>query len=155
MLTKPSDACQLIDQFELRVPGLEFDANAVRFGAAIHDLGKVLVPSEMVGPGNRHEELGPALLKQHGVPSRLARFARTHGRWRGEADLPLEDLIVALADTIWCGRRDLELEERIAGFLPGERWEGVLLLDQIVGPIAERGEERLAWQFSSRSDDST
>jgi hypothetical protein len=107
----------------------------------------VLVPEEIDGPGNRHEELGPALLEKYGVPSKLARFARTHGRWRGDPGLPVEDLVVALADTVWCGRRESDLEERVAGLLPGlEGWEALIQLDQIVTPIADRGEERLGWQ---------
>jgi HD superfamily phosphodiesterase len=65
-------ACELLDRLVLRFPLLEFDADAVRFGAATHDLGKVLVPEELDGPGSRHEELGYILLGQHGIAPSLA-----------------------------------------------------------------------------------
>ena len=45
------------------------------FGAATHDVGKVLQPSELSGPGSAHEPAGHALLLAHGVPERLARIA--------------------------------------------------------------------------------
>lgn len=139
-------ACELLDRLVLRFPLLEMDADAVRFGAATHDLGKVLLPEELDGPGSRHEELGHILLEQHGIDPSLARFARTHGEWRQSPDLPFEDLLVALADMVWRGKRDSTLEERIACKLPGEPWAMLIALDEVIAPIAEGGEARLAWQ---------
>lgn len=54
---------------------------------------------------------------------------------------------VALVDTIWRGKRDGELEEQVVTHLLGEVWEMLLGLDEIVEPIAGRGEERLGWQL--------
>jgi metal-dependent HD superfamily phosphatase/phosphodiesterase len=60
---------------------LEFDQDAVLFGAAIHDIGKAVHPDELSRLGSAHEEAGRALLVAHGVPASLARFAATHGDW--------------------------------------------------------------------------
>jgi hypothetical protein len=64
-------------------PQLSFDADAVSYGAATHDVGKALYPNELTGPGNQHESAGYRLLLDHGAPERRARFARTHARWDG------------------------------------------------------------------------
>ena len=115
-----------------------------------HDLGKVLHPNELTGPGNRHEDDGPGLLEQHGVTPGLARFARTHARWRQEDPLTLEDLLVALADHIWKGSRDDQLETRVATKLAAaanvSQWEAFAGLDEILTVIAAGADDRLAWQ---------
>ena len=108
-------AAELLDGLAAAFPSQVIDREAVLFGAATHDLGKVLHPNELRAWGSRHEDDGPALLEQHGVPKLWARFARTHGQWQEAGEL--EDLIVALADQIWCGRRRPDLEERTAKFL--------------------------------------
>lgn len=128
---------------------LTFDSDVVLFGAATHDLAKTVHPQEITGSGHEHEEDGPGLLQQHGVPPHLARFARTHAAWRSEP-LPLEDLLVALADTVWKGKRidDLEVQvtDRIAEQIEGERWEVYAQLDTLLEEVAKQGEQRLAWQ---------
>lgn len=142
-------AVELLDGLAANFPGLVVDRGAVLFGAATHDLGKVLHPGELTGPGDKHEVDGPGLLEQHGVSPRLARFARTHGRWREVDDV--EDLIVALADNVWCGRRVEELETKVAAVLAAtgmEQWEAWARLDGVCEEIASRGEARLAWQRS-------
>ena len=130
-------------------PDLDFDHQAVLFGAATHDVGKVLHPSELTGPGHRHEDDGPALLEQHGVDSHLARFARSHGAWDKEP-LHIEDLLVALADTVWKGQRIDTLEAlivtQIAEAIDKAQWEVFSTLDEIVTVIAEKGDERLEYQ---------
>ena len=50
--------------FLARWPVLSVDHEAVLYGAATHDIGKVLHPNELDGPGNEHEKDGPALLEQ-------------------------------------------------------------------------------------------
>jgi hypothetical protein len=141
-------AVELLDGLAATFPDLVLDREAILIGSAIHDIGKVLHPHELIGPGNQHEVDGPGLLEQHGVSPKLARFARTHGRWRMTDDL--EDLFVALADNVWCGRRVGELEARIAAVLAAalgvEEWAAWSRLDTVCGEIASRGEERLAWQ---------
>ena len=110
---------------------MAFDADAVCFGAATHDLGKVLHPDELTGSGKRHEKDGPGLLEAHGVPSEQARFARTHGTWNEES--LLEDLLVALSDAVWKGQRVEDLEgfvvQRIAEQTGQEKWEVFSALD--------------------------
>lgn len=140
-------AVELLDALAASFPGMVVDRAAILLGASLHDIGKTLHPGELTGPGNQHEADGPALLEQHGVPPWLARFARTHGRWH-EAD-DLEDLLVAIADNIWCGRRVDELEEKVTAILATrtgqEQWSAMMKLDAVCEEIASRGEARLAW----------
>jgi hypothetical protein len=116
-------------------PNLTIDREAVLFGAATHDLGKVVHPEELSGPGNRHEGIGPALLEEHGVSVELARFARTHGRWDRES-VELEDLLVALSDNVAVGKRNDRLESlvvvRLVESTGMEAWEAFSVLDGIL-----------------------
>ena len=148
-------AAEILDALQCRWPDLKTDEDAVLFGAATHDIGKVLHPGELTGPGNRHEQDGPDLLQQHGLPPEQSRFARTHGTWAKEPSLVLEDYLVALADHIWKGSRNDALETMVAGriaeSLGTETWEAFMGLDEIVAEVASRGEERLAWQRRSVS----
>jgi hypothetical protein len=141
-------AVELLDGLAASFPGLVLDRDAILFGVSVHDLGKTLHPNELNSPGSQHEIDGPALLELHGVPPRLARFACTHGKWH-EAD-DLEDLIVALADAIWCGRRVEQLEMKVAAILATatgvEPWAAWSRLDTVCGEIASGGDARLAWQ---------
>ncbi|MDA0566268.1 HD domain-containing protein [Streptomonospora sp. S1-112] len=126
-----------------------FDRSAVLFGAATHDIGKVRHPGELLGPGARHEEAGYRLLREQGVEERLARFARTHAAWRTEP-VELEDLLVSLADKVWKGKREADLEESLAARLAeragGQAWEWFLRLDDAVAPVAAAADTRLAYQ---------
>lgn len=143
-------AAELLDALQCRWPDLRIDREAVLFGSAIHDAGKVLHPGELTGPGNQHEADGPGLLRQYGVSPERSRFARTHGKWQDEPNLTLEDYLVALADYSWKGSRSEALEskvaERIARLLGIETWEAFMGLDEFVVQVASGGEERLAWQ---------
>jgi hypothetical protein len=129
---------------------LALDKDLVRFGAATHDIGKVLHQNELFGHGSRHEEDGPKLLMDYGYTPEQSRFARTHGSWRTEPDLTLEDLLVALADTCWKGQRESELETMIAAMISHEigveSWEVFLALDDVLEEVTCRAEERLALQ---------
>ncbi|MCR6490318.1 HD domain-containing protein [Amycolatopsis sp. OK19-0408] len=128
----------------VRVP---VDVDAVLFGAATHDIGKVLHPAELSGPGSAHEAAGYALLVSHGVPPELARFARTHGSWSA-ADVTGEDLLVSLADKVWKAKRVPDLEERVVEWLGGPGWETFMALDDELAQIAEGADSRLAFQGS-------
>jgi hypothetical protein len=143
-------AADLIRALRTRWPDLPFDQDAVLFGAATHDIGKVLHPDELEGPGNDHEKDGPSLLERLGIPPERARFARTHATWNHEAELTCEDLLVALADTSWKGQRDEELEKllasRIASLQGIEKWEAFMALDEMLERVAGAADERLAWQ---------
>jgi hypothetical protein len=97
----PRGAPQLADW----LAGLEFsfDRAAVLFGAATHDIGKIVHVAELSGPGSRHEAEGQQLLLAAGVEPRLARFAATHASWH--PGIETEDLLVSLADKVWKAKR--------------------------------------------------
>ncbi len=143
-------AVQLVDTLSQEYRALPLQADAIRFGAATHDIGKIMHPAELAGPGHQHEADGETLLLHQGVASHLARFARTHAAWRQHPETPLEDLLVALADTCWKGKRDTELEQRIVTHITEacgrDYWDVFLRLDDLVEQIAAEAETRLAWQ---------
>jgi HD domain. len=142
-------AVEIVAGFRVRFPTLEMEQESVLFGAASHDLGKVVHPEELSGPGHRHELAGEQLLMENDVSPDLSRFCRTHGAWDREP-LPLEDLLVALADTIWKGQRREELEMQIVNQIVEktelEPWLVFQNLDELLTVIASCGDERLAWQ---------
>jgi len=123
-----------------------FDAHEVLIGAALHDAGKILHPDEMSGPGSRHESDGRALLAEQGVGD-LARFCVTHAQW-DDGTVALEDLLVALADKLWKGKRTPALEQRVIDLLAAcsgmPPWEVFTLVDELFEHVASRGDERLA-----------
>ncbi len=143
-------ACRLIDEFDAAFPEFGCDFEAVRFGAATHDIGKAFHREELVRPGQCHEREGEKLLLEFGVPPELARFARTHGEWRLDPNPTTEDLLVALADSIWKGKRDDILEtlllERIGEPTGLESWAVFERLDRILSGIAQDADRRLDWQ---------
>ncbi|MFD5792017.1 HD domain-containing protein [Streptomyces diastatochromogenes] len=144
-------AAQLVEWAQRHCPGLEFDAEAVLFGAATHDIGKAVHVAELSGPGTRHEEAGRELLLNHGVEAGLARFAGTHASWTAPG-IGVEDLLVSLADKVWKDKRVPELEDLVVGRLAGvdgrPAWEWFLELDEVLTGIGEGAGRRLAWQMS-------
>jgi hypothetical protein len=129
-------------------PALVFDCDEVLFGAATHDIGKTVVPSELSVPGSAHEQAGFKLLVEHGVDPRLARFARNHGTWNAEATI--EDLLVTLADKIWKAKRVQHLEDlvtqRLCAASGQDPWQAFMKLDDILVRIAGGADDRLAFQ---------
>ncbi|KUM91683.1 phosphohydrolase [Streptomyces cellostaticus] len=144
-------AARLVEWVQRRCPGLEFDAEAVLFGAATHDIGKAVHVAELSGPGARHEEAGQELLLTHGVESGLARFAATHASWTAPG-IGVEDLLVSLADKVWKGKRVPELEDLVVARLAGADgravWEWFMELDEALTGIGEGADRRLAYQMS-------
>lgn len=142
-------ATQLISRIKYEYPDLHFDEQAVLFGAATHDIGKTLFPAELVGPGSMHEKCGAEILKKFGIPDSLARFARTHASWNS-TDVTNEDLLVAIADKIWKGKRQDDLERalvyRISVVLSKPEWEVFVSLDTILSDLARDADRRLEWQ---------
>ncbi|HMA36486.1 MAG TPA: HD domain-containing protein [Chloroflexia bacterium] len=134
-------------------PQVAVDQEAVLLGAATHDAGKVRYPEELNGPGTQHETIGPSLLIAHGIPAQYARFAQTHGTWQQTTMVNIEDLLVALADTIWKGKRNEDLELRLAGLIAdvcsAETWQVYMQLDELITRITEDADKRLAWQERS------
>ncbi|TDC94967.1 HD domain-containing protein [Actinomadura sp. 7K507] len=142
-------AAGLVAWVRERHPALGVDGEAVLFGAATHDVGKTLHPSELTGPGGEHEPAGYALLRERGVEDRLARFARTHTSW-GDPDIGIEDLLVSLADNIWKARRLPDLEQHVVDMLSaasGEpKWQVFMGLDDVCDRLAAGADRRLAFQ---------
>lgn len=145
-------ASTLIQQIDMLWPQLDYDREAVLIGAATHDIGKVIYPNELTGPGTQHEEIGPQLLQDSGFSPDRARFARTHGQWSQEA--ALEDLLVTFADKIWKGKRDEALEQELAQQIARqsqkEAWEVYMELDDMANGIAEDADERIVWQAQTK-----
>ncbi|MGW0662155.1 HD domain-containing protein [Streptodolium elevatio] len=143
-------AWRIVRWVEREFPDLEFDAESVLFGAAVHDIGKAVHREELSGPGHAHELGGYELLCDHGVEAELARFACTHGTW-SEPGLPLEDLVVCLADKIWKGTRiplleDLVVDRLVLSAGGRERWAVFAALDDLLDDIAADADLRLAFQ---------
>jgi len=120
-------AVRLLEAVSRAWPELQFDREAVLFGAATHDIGKALHPEELYQPGTAHEVDGRRLLLDCGIEDRLARFAETHAKWKHSSDCTFEDLLVGLADTCWKGRRSEGLDDlvcqQILNQIHGEWWE--------------------------------
>ncbi|MEU4620515.1 HD domain-containing protein [Actinoplanes sp. NPDC023801] len=142
-------ACEVTGWLSSAHPELVVDVGAVLFGAATHDVGKVVFRQELSVPGSRHEAAGRQLLLARGFPERLARFAGSHGSWRADG-VGVEDLLVSVADKVWKGARveDLEqlLVERIAAASGVPVWEAFVSLDDCLQGLAEAADRRLAFQ---------
>ncbi len=140
---------EICTQFTKEWITLSFDKQEILFGSATHDIGKIIETSELYEKGNKHEQKGYELLLQNGIPEKLARFAKTHGNWDQES-LTIEDLMVALADKIWKGKRVEALEERLTKEISirtnTDYWEVYTKLDAIISKIALGADERLLWQ---------
>jgi hypothetical protein len=148
-------ACELAAKLTAQWPQFRFDTAAVAFGAATHDIGKAIHPAELSGAGNEHEAAGYALLIARGFPEPRARFARTHSKW-ADAAATTEDLLVSLADKIWKGRRQDDLEQlvvrRIAAASGEEPWQVFMSLDELIAQIASQAGDRLSLQAQAPVD---
>ena len=71
----------------------------------------------------------------------------THASW-ARPDIAIEDLLVALADKLWKGKRDDELERLVADTIARETkreaWDIFDALDSICEAVAADGPARLA-----------
>ncbi|MFT6144876.1 MAG: HD superfamily phosphodiesterase [Myxococcota bacterium] len=130
----------------LRDLSFDIDGAWVRAGAVLHDVGKTLHPNELSGGGCAHEQAGERLLLEHGVPSHIARMCVSHGAWDSD-QLASEELVVAMADKLWKGRREPELEkrftDRVVVSLQGEPWALYVRLDSLFETVADDGGDRL------------
>ena len=142
-------AATLIERIDQAFPGLTFDRDAVLFGAAVHDIGKAVHHDELVEAANRHDKRGLELLKSMGVPEHKARFAYTHRNW-SDNNVTFEDLLVAMADKWWKGKRIEDLESKAADHLARAsqkpRVTCYAALDEILESLARDAQARLAWQ---------
>lgn len=144
-------AYQLVVWIAGRYPALRFDRDAVLFGAATHDIGKISHIAELSGPGSAHEEAGRELLLAQGIGPQLARFAGTHAAWTG-LDIEIEDLLVSVADKIWKNKRVRDLEDlvvtRLAEASGRSTWEEFLAFDDLLTSVGDYASQRLAFQAS-------
>ena len=145
-------ACALVEKIAQAFPDVHLNGEFILFGAATHDLGKTVHPEELTKSGSLHESSGKDLLRSLGVSDARARFTFTHGNWK-ELDPPqIEDLLVALADKCWKGKRVEALEEMIVACISNasgiEPWQCYSKLDEIVQDVAADADARLAWQMS-------
>ena len=132
-------SCLLTAQLHATWPALRYDRTAVQVGAALHDIGKTVHPEELTQPGHAHEAAGEVLLGEHGFPETLARIARTHRQWPDELTPQPEDLLVALADTWWRGKREEQLEAAVCRWIAEQmqlaQWQVFTALDDIAAGI--------------------
>jgi putative nucleotidyltransferase with HDIG domain len=126
--------------------GVELDAETVLAGAVLHDAGKIRHPEELHAPGCRHEEAGRQLLMGAGYDPRIARICVSHGQW-DSMECSLEELVVALADKLWKGKREEALErvvvQWVASAVARQPWEVFQILDTAFEELAAAGHDRL------------
>lgn len=143
-------AATLVERVTAAFPEVTFSKEEVLFGASIHDFGKVIERSELIRSGTLHEQRGIELLRSMGISDHQARFAYSHGNWDRMPSISLEDLLVALADKCWKGKRVDELESKIAALLSAAskkpEWACFAELDEIVQELTKDADARLAWQ---------
>lgn len=127
--------------------GVQFDKLFVQVGIAVHDVGKILHPEELSAKGNLHELSGEQLLLDNGVQKEIARCCVSHSKYDA-MNVSFEELLVALADKLWKGKREPDLELRViddvAGLLSQDRWSVFNLLDSSFEEIALKGDIRLS-----------
>lgn len=127
-------------------PNLNCNYALVLSGAAIHDAGKIIFPDEICGSGKRHELEGEIYLINLGVPPNIARFCRTHACWNSD-DVNLEDLLVAVADVLWKGCRQEQLEtliiKEISASIQKDFWSVFMAADSLFERISDGGTDRL------------
>ena len=127
--------------------GVRVDAHFVHLGVVFHDAGKIRHASELAGPGREHEPAGEALLLSAGIDVAVARCCVTHARW-ADMETSFEELVVALADTLWKGKRNEVLEKLVvegaAARVGRPFWNVFVPLDTLFEDIAAEGPGRLA-----------
>jgi hypothetical protein len=127
--------------------GISFDADWIRLGVVFHDVGKILHPTELTNKGNQHEAQGEILLLSEGVDPKIARCCRSHGQWQ-KKECDFEELVVALADNLWKGKRNTELENRVitkvASLIHKDFWDLFVIIDSGFEEIARKGDLRLS-----------
>lgn len=114
-------------------------------GAGLHDFGKISFPNELSGPGSNHEEKGKELLLKQNISADIAQCCVSHAKW--QETNKLEELIIALADKLWKGQRNPELElkviDLIAKMKNQDRWDLFGDMDLYFESIADNGSIRL------------
>ncbi|HEX9062223.1 MAG TPA: HD domain-containing protein [Clostridia bacterium] len=130
--------------------GISLDYDFIRISIILHDTGKIINISELSAPGHCHEEEGEKILLKLGVDPRIARCCLSHANYKNMI-CSIEELIVALADKLWKGKRDEDLElmviDEVAKELGRKRWDIFMDFDECFECIAAKGHERLNRSF--------
>ena len=125
---------------------LPIDYNFARLGVVLHDAGKIVHPLEFTESGNKHEAEGNRLLLENGVAPELAQCCISHAQY-DRNKCSIEELLVALSDSIWKGTRveklELKIVDKIAALMGKERWDIFLELDDCFESVASTGSIRL------------
>jgi len=125
---------------------VSIDETLIRIGVAIHDIGKIVHVNEMTGVGSEHEPEGEKILLSKGIDPKIARCCLSHAQWK-KMECSLEELLIALSDKLWKGKRVQELElqviDRVSELLGKDRWAVFEELDTQFEHIASGGHERL------------
>ncbi|RKZ43094.1 MAG: phosphohydrolase [Candidatus Parabeggiatoa sp. nov. 3] len=125
---------------------IEFDQHFVELGIIIHDVGKIIYQNELDSSGSEHEEAGEKLLLENEVQPEIARCCLSHARWKSMT-CSFEELLVALADKLWKGKRvaplELKIIDALAEKLNKNRWDIFVEWDQLFEEIAADGIDRL------------
>lgn len=125
---------------------IQLDFEFIRIGVVIHDIGKIKHPTEMINSGSKHETAGQELLLSLGVEPKIARCCVSHSQF-STMECSIEELIIALSDKLWKGKRVKRLEMRIidelADLMGKDRWDIFSKLDSQFEFIANGGDERL------------
>ena len=123
------------------------DCDLVEALVHYHDAGKITVPEELTQPGRRHEAAGWEILTQNGVSGRLAHICYSHSMWWWRGHDHVEELFVALADTLWKGKRNPTLEECFVSEMIARpattRMDLWKKFDEAFEAIADGGDDRL------------
>ncbi|HLZ23824.1 MAG TPA: hypothetical protein VKQ30_17060 [Ktedonobacterales bacterium] len=102
----------------------------------------------MTHPGHAHERAGEGLLRSHGFLEALARFAQTHQQWVQDPAAQPEDLLVAVADGWWRGKRNDQLEPAGCRWITAEtraaQWQVCATLDDSAADLTSEADVRLA-----------
>ena len=140
-----SEAADLLLR-EFQAFGVTCDTSVIRLGAVLHDAGKINHPQELSEPGSMHERAGESLLLLNRVQPEVARICSSHSNW-DSPDVSFEERVVALADKLWKGKREADLElsiiDGIAEKLGTSRWDVFERLDTVFEEIAAGGTKRL------------
>lgn len=108
------------------------DTEVVVGSLILHDAGKIIHPEELTAEGKAHLEAGFKLLMESNIDERIAKSCISHEKWN-EMECSIEELVVALADTLWKGERIPQLErifiDKIWPFTNTEYWTFFLELD--------------------------
>lgn len=114
-------------------------------GAGLHDFGKIYYPEELSKTGSNHENKGKQKLLEQNISLDIAQCCVSHALWK-ETD-KLEELLIALADKLWKGQRNADLELKLIDIIAKiksiDRWDIFSSMDLYFEQIADNGNKRL------------